>query len=495
MEYAELVARCVNEEMRVPGVLAGTQTWAIHPKLTDSHINFGEIRRDYLNNEMTATITEVAFHDNAQDAELLRSPRARLAFARACYRAVGLFFERHHPDKPAFVPVPEAPRLVAVRLDGDAAGVRVRWNAPGTAEAAAAPATGYRVHRSADGFAFDDGVEITTGTELFVAPVTPGRAEFFRVSAFNAGGASAPSAVLGACAPRETTRPVALLLAGFTSLNEDLNLTQTEEQCLGSPVAPGGSLARVIPRLMNPGTQVAEVGRALARAGYAFESRTIADYEGEEPGGKPAPVTLVLAGRQSLRDGLFSPALLRRLAADIAKGGNVVMSGANVLAALDGDTWQVTGETRAFARVTLGTAFGGFGSGLAAVKPVEGSELSTVTVRLDTGAGPFESAFGPDMLMVQPGARALMTYDVPGGGPVAAVLHKPDESGGTAATFAFPLEHVAGDAARAALLEALLVPMGVAAGPAIAPAEASAARPRAARPQPTPRTRQGRARR
>ena len=55
-------------------------------------IEFGEINNQYINDEFDATIVEVAFHDNKEDAELMRDPRVRDAIARATYQGLIKYF-------------------------------------------------------------------------------------------------------------------------------------------------------------------------------------------------------------------------------------------------------------------------------------------------------------------------------------------------------------------------------------------------------------------
>lgn len=82
--WAELVGREVNDDLVS---LNGTFEHDWHPRSTvtldRADIDFGEVNGNSLDNnpsgtiEMDATILEVAFHDNAQDAALLRDPRGR----------------------------------------------------------------------------------------------------------------------------------------------------------------------------------------------------------------------------------------------------------------------------------------------------------------------------------------------------------------------------------------------------------------------------------
>ena len=57
-------------------------------------IEFGEINNHYIHDEFDATIVEVAFHDNNEDAELMRDPEVRDAIARATYKGLINVFPR-----------------------------------------------------------------------------------------------------------------------------------------------------------------------------------------------------------------------------------------------------------------------------------------------------------------------------------------------------------------------------------------------------------------
>ncbi len=464
VQWAEKVARDINREMTDPGLFTEGMTWTERRRLTDSHINFGEIRRDYLNNEMAATISEVAFHDNAEDARLLRSPMIRMAFARAVYRAVGEFFGEHDPTHPTFTLQPASPRLLAVDVVSSSS-VMVRWDAPTTSPMAGGEARGFRVHHSSDGLGFDGGVEITTGTRVRWDGLVAGDPHFFRISAYNKGGVSRPSAVMGVATPADESTSIVLLVGGFTALDESLRLNQRADAYLGSVYGGGGALARVVPRLMNPGTQIAEVGRALSKAGYAFESCALADYESrKQQSGKPDPsVVFLMMGRQPAGQVNISATLLERLTKRVQEGGALVVSGTDLVSALDGPTSLSLPESRAFSRVVLGVGLASADSESLAAKPVEGEMLSTTTVEIDPGTVPFETNYAADALTAQAGARPLLSFssELDGVEKFAAVLNRSPDGGGAVATFGFGLEHVAGDGPRADLLDSLLKGLGV----------------------------------
>src|SRR5690606_5505218 len=67
---AEIIGQELNDQMRHEREPAG-EKWSDRVRNTYSGINFGELRRDYIQNEMNATIVETAFHDNPEDVTFL----------------------------------------------------------------------------------------------------------------------------------------------------------------------------------------------------------------------------------------------------------------------------------------------------------------------------------------------------------------------------------------------------------------------------------------
>ena len=60
----------------------------------------------YNNDEMPATLVELAFHDNETDATFLKHPKFRHDAARAMYRGVVRYFAERDGMTPAYLPEP-----------------------------------------------------------------------------------------------------------------------------------------------------------------------------------------------------------------------------------------------------------------------------------------------------------------------------------------------------------------------------------------------------
>ncbi len=97
--------------------------------LDRSDIEFGEINNRYINNEFDATIVEVAFHDNKEDAELMRDPRVRDAVARATYQGLVKYFRAVDGNKTLATVLP--PPVTGVHAESDESGsVTISWVPP-----------------------------------------------------------------------------------------------------------------------------------------------------------------------------------------------------------------------------------------------------------------------------------------------------------------------------------------------------------------------------
>src|SRR5690606_24586615 len=96
-DLALYTGRQINQDMYA---LNGQfeHNWILRTTHTYAGINFGEIDDpDFTNSsnivEMDATIIEVAFHDDVQDAQLMRDPKVRDQLARSTYEATLEYFD------------------------------------------------------------------------------------------------------------------------------------------------------------------------------------------------------------------------------------------------------------------------------------------------------------------------------------------------------------------------------------------------------------------
>src|SRR5690606_4566329 len=112
------------------------------------------------------------------DANYLRTPAIRQAFARASLRASLQFFELFtSAPQPQIIP-PSPPRILSAWSDPTTNSVRVSWLPPADAGNSTDPVQ-YRVYRSRDGRSFDGGRVTTDALTMRFDCVTTGT-HYFR---------------------------------------------------------------------------------------------------------------------------------------------------------------------------------------------------------------------------------------------------------------------------------------------------------------------------
>lgn len=399
---------------------------------------FGEVNPSH-NPEMPAALCEVAFHSTESDATRLKDPKVRNIAARAFAQAVVKYFAEKDG-----VPValsPEPPTAFAVTANGPSATISFEPPAVDTVGLGGQAATGYRLYRSRDGRAFDDGVDIAVTAvagrmQHVVAGLTPGELTFFRVTAFNDGGESMPSTVLGVNPPC-MGRPGALLVHGFHRL--DVGLGAREDLSTWSL----GVVARLLLERMNRFDATVGHAHALAALQIPFDS---------VEGGVDAPAVALSAyrligvalGEESTADETLSDAEQAALMAWLDAGGarTLMLSGAEL--AWDLGARGTEADKSFLARV--GAAFEADDAGTYELT----SELVDGTLLLDDGGlGTYDVEF-PDTLTPIESEVVLRYAD----GRVAGVRRVVGQT--TALTFGVPLESLFPEQRREALFEALL---------------------------------------
>lgn len=356
-ELARTMGRVFEDDMLSAPAVA-LPKYAVRRDPTSNWITFGELRKDYLQNEMCSTIMEVAFHDNPEDVALLMQPRVRIAMARATLKGILRWLGKVDP-RAANLVMPPAPPSGATAKAGEAGRVvEFSWVAPDPNPMVGEAALGYRVYQSRDGRGFGSPVETDAGTtRVVVAESVTSGPLFARVVAFNSGGESAPSAVCGTFAPAGAAglgRAGALVVDGFTSLDSSMDVPESAAGGLGSGLGGGGDFERIRPAQANPGNVVVAHADALTTLGVGFDSAAAARIGA--PGGVALDgysTVVWAAGGQLPADGVLSAAALRALSDFNAKGGRLFVSGSHVAESLarGGDA------ERRFLRETLGAEF------------------------------------------------------------------------------------------------------------------------------------------
>lgn len=421
---------------------------------------FGEIRGDVLNYEMDATIVEVAFHDNASDAKLLRDPKARSWIARSVNHAVVRYMNEF--DGGPLIFLPESP--FNVRAVASDAGITLSWSAP-INHGNSGVATGYVIYRSTNGYGFGNPVTVSgvASTSLTITNLLADTDYYFRIAATNAGGESFPSETVGC---RRASNPMStriLFVNGFTRFDRTLDLRQTPS--VRNYHAPGyngnaGTMDRVLPRAVNAFDYVVPHGKAIAAASLmGFDSCGAQSVTNGTINLLNYGVVLWECGNQSTADRTFNAAAQTKVTAFLAAGGHLFVSGSEIAWDLD-RTSGPSAADRNFIHNQLHASLNGDAndnSGVHSFDPVAGSILS------GKGTGGFDDASSgiywvgfPDALTPTGlGASALLNYPGFGGG-AAGVRYNGSAGGGKVIYFGFPFETITNSAVRNTYMSVIL---------------------------------------
>lgn len=412
---------------------------------------FGEVNPKH-NPEVPAVLVEVAYHDTPIDADQLRDPTWRRLVARAIAQGIARYFAAK--DGTPLVLPPEPPGALAIRNVG-AGTLRVSWQPPALDPAAGDPPTHYRVYVSRTGRGFDDGTDVP-GDSFEIAGLAAGEARYVRVAAVNAGGASLPSAIVGARAAASGQATVAIV-AGFDRL--DAGLLPFEDLSDWKL----GMVQRMWLARMNDGTYVVRHGEAVQAAGFSFDSATDDAVAGGllELSGYQAVDWL--SGQESFGDEPLDAAGRAALAGYLDAGGRLLISGAEIGWAMD---FNGSPAEQAFYRERLRALYSEDDAETYDVTS-ERSVFDGMAWSFDDAQdGGYDAAF-PDVLTAN-GGSGVLSYQ--GGiGGTAAVAWGAGRPGERGVYLGFPFEVIAGEAVRAEVMRRVLEFFAVAEEPAEEP--------------------------
>lgn len=419
---------------------------------------FGEINNNVLDDEMDATIVEVAFHDNTEDAKLLRDPKARNWIARAVLHGCIRYLNQFDGNPLVFPPEPP----VNVRATGMSGGIRVSWSPPITQAGSGMP-TNYLVYVSRDGYGFGSPASVPfTGAAVQNTLFTnlPANTDcYFRVAAVNAGGESFPSETVG-CRP--TTNSLAsriLYVNGFTRFDRTLNLRQMPAARQYKP--PGhddnsGPIDRVLPRSVNAFDYVVPHAKAIAAsAAMPFDSCQLQAVTNGMISLASYDIVVWASGNQSTADRTFNNAAQARIGSYLAAGRHLFVTGSEIAWDLDRASGPSAAD-RAFLHNQLHAAFGSDAnddSGVYSFLPATGSLFNgNSTGSFDDGTRGIYRVGYPDAV-VPNGAGAAQALTYPGyssGG--AGISYDGSVGGGRVVYWGFPFETITSPSVRAAYM-------------------------------------------
>jgi hypothetical protein len=411
--------------------------------LDRTDIEFGEINNRYINDEFDATIVEVGFHDNQEDAELMRDARVRDAIARATYQGLLKYFRAVDNNTTPATRLPSA--VTGVRVEsGKAGSVKISWMPPDANSFLGDAATGYRVYASTNGYGFDGGRAVVGGdtSSATLDGLEPKITYFFKVAAVNEGGESLASEVVAAL-PAGGRKEV-LIVNGFDRLDR--------MACVKQPYRGGGNTVdRVRPRQSNSRDYVVQVATAIESAapGTPVESTSNEAVVNGSVDLTNYRTIIWILGEESTHDRTFDETEQSKVEAFVAGGGNLFVSGAEVGWDLDHKD-----QGRSFFRNTLKTSYVADDADTYQVTGAPGSIFADLlTLTTDNGTQFYDADF-PDVIAAESGAEVALNYA--NGAGAAGVLSKGAGGRGSVVILGFPFETIAAATDRAAVMRRTL---------------------------------------
>ncbi|MEM1330027.1 MAG: GC-type dockerin domain-anchored protein [Planctomycetota bacterium] len=450
-DLAFLLSLEVNDDM-VALASSFEHDWADRSVLTldRTDLEFGEINNELIGDEFDATIVELGFHDNRQDAEMLRDPRVQDALNRAVVQGLQQYFTLVEGVPPPTVFAPERPRnLFASPLSPS--GITISWNAPASGPSQGSAPTGYRIQTSADGLGFDRGTLVQApATSTVITSPDPAR-PFFRVVAENEAGQSPPSTVVAATVG---PGPRVLFVNGFTRFDRTENPTQN---------VFFGQIERVRPRRSNSFDYTRLLAGAALDARPALQlssadASTLGFFPGQlSPFGFDAVVWYT--GEETALQATLLPSERQLLTALIGGGTHVLVSGSEL-----GRDLEQSQSGRDFYNGRLGAALVSTDAGTRTITGEPDSPFSGLTLSLSDGTGPLSGpaldADDVESIEPIPGAVAQLRYQG-GSGAVAAVSRFDPNSGATTLHTGFPLIAVEHAETRAEFFDRVFTLFGI----------------------------------
>jgi hypothetical protein len=415
---------------------------------------FGEIDEG-ASAEMDMTIIEVGFHDQTQDAQLLRDPKVREQLGRSTYEATLEYFDNFGGlSTPVSQPsAPENARAVAA-ANGD---VTVHWAAGPTGVKGGA-ATNFRVFLSHNGYGFYDHVDVAGGGSTSVvipAAMIDAGATYFKVVALNSGGASPASNVTGVRKSADGEANRILVVDAFDRFERTQNVRYAYP-FTSSGAAPHVNdqlVDRVRVRYNNTFDYVIQAGEAIEayKRNLGFDSApndavisgtiNLANYD----------AVIWLSGEESTANDTFNAAEQTAITNFLNAGGKLFVSGAEIgwdLDAQGGGASFYNNQLKADYMSDDGNSYSVNGS--------VGGIFAGLSFAFDNGAQ-FYDVGTPDVLAPFGGATAALTYST---GGTAGIQYANAGTGARVVNWGLPFETITTAANRAAVMDRVLAFFG-----------------------------------
>ena len=358
-------------------------------------MEFGEINNLFINNEFDATIIEVAFHDNKEDAELMRTATVRDAVARATYKGLIKYFRAVDGNKTPATVLP--PPVTDVHAESKEPGsVTISWVPPKADPHTGDAATSYRVYASTNGYGFDGGTNVT-GKDMPKAAIgglDPKIPHYFKVVAVNDGGESEASEVVAAVPSGGETQM--LVVNGFDRVGHTLNPKQTYR---------GKSVERVRPRQSNSRDYVVQVASAIHAARPKMHVASTSNEAVTSGAVKLTDYKTVvwILGEESTIDFTFDSTEQEKVEEFVEGNGNLFVTGSEI-------GWDLgRGNGDEFYKNTLGAKFVKDSAGTHDVAGAAGSIFDGMKFSFDDGKQ-FYDVDSADVIAPEEDAKAALNY-------------------------------------------------------------------------------------
>jgi N-acetylmuramoyl-L-alanine amidase len=463
---ATLLGQEVNEDMQQLDTMLlsgeGKPQWSDRTRHTyRGHINYGEINRKYITDEMDATINEVAFHDKADDRVFLKDLASRRVMAASTLQGTVRFFNQlghgtlamppEPPQHPSTWNDPEDPDSVIVAWFHHVDRASTKPGTPGNI--GGDPATHYIIYGSVGGRDFTPIKTIPRNNSPFqqtrVSGIKSGSLIFFRVTAANAAGESLPSYTVG-LGRTELGSPKLLVVDAFDREGPAF-YQKIDRNNLGR-------VARIIPQRINDHSGIVPVGKALMteRHPHVFDTVSNEAVVANLVQLDKYEQVIWLCGQESTQHETVSSLEQQLLARFLKQSGDLVISGSEL-------GWDLkekgSPEDQGFLYYALRTDFIADSADTFKLRGRHQITSDFPVFKINSGEMLGHVAEYCDVLAPVEGSEPLLEYA--NGKGAAALGHRGTEDvpGGTA-VFGFPLECITDPMVLEELLHRSLVYLG-----------------------------------